>query len=71
MGEQKFRIFNVGTTAIDNLKNIKKTSYKKILNDLKLDENKKYAIFTYHPVTLKESFNNKTVKKRTFLIKRI
>ena len=54
MGEQKFRIFNVGTTAIDNLKNIKKISYKKILNDLKLNENKKYAIFTYHPVTLKK-----------------
>ena len=29
MGEQKFRIFNVGTTAIDNLKNIKKPPYKK------------------------------------------
>ena len=54
MGEQKFRIFNVGTTAIDNLKNIKKISHKKILNDLKLNENKKYAIFTYHPVTLKK-----------------
>ena len=60
MGEQKFRIFNVGTTAIDNLKNIK-TSYKKILNDLKLDENKKYAIFTYHPVTLKKKVS--TIKQ--------
>jgi len=54
MGEQKFRVFNTGNSAIDSIKNIKKISYEKILKKLNLDYRKKFVILTYHPVTLKK-----------------
>jgi UDP-hydrolysing UDP-N-acetyl-D-glucosamine 2-epimerase len=52
IGESSWRVHNSGSLALDNIKKIKKLSYKKILNDFGLDKNKPFAIMTYHPVTL-------------------
>lgn len=52
IGEQKFRIFNVGALGIDNIVNNKKISKNDLFKLLKLDKNKKTILMTYHPVTL-------------------
>ena len=52
MGEQKWRIFNVGALGIDNIVNNKKISKNELFKQLKLDKNKQTVLMTYHPVTL-------------------
>lgn len=52
LGESSWRVHNTGALAIDSIKNIKQIYYKKILKNLNLDENRPFAILTYHPVTL-------------------
>ena len=51
MGEQNWRVFNVGGLGIDNFYNLKKISKKDLFEKLNLDENKKTVLLTYHPVT--------------------
>ena len=50
-GEQPDRVFNFGSTSIDNILNIAKMDKFEALRSLGLN-NCKYAICTYHPVTL-------------------
>jgi UDP-hydrolysing UDP-N-acetyl-D-glucosamine 2-epimerase len=52
MGEQEWRIFNVGALGIDNIIHNKRIPKNELFKQLKLDENKKTILLTYHPVTL-------------------
>ncbi len=58
LGENPDRVFNFGGTGIDNIVNMKKLPVESILNDLGID-NSKFAVCTYHPVTL----DNKNIEK--------
>ena len=53
MGEQPFRVFNVGSPGIDRLKIEKRISSKKIskLINFKIDYNEKYIILIQHPLS--------------------
>ena len=55
MGEQPGSVFNVGALAVENTKNTQFVSRGDLGNDLGLDLNKKYAVVTFHPVTLEEN----------------
>lgn len=60
LGEAPDRVFNVGDTAIDNIRNMPLMEKANVLQDLGADEwdcaaamtNINYALCTYHPVTL-------------------
>jgi len=52
MGEQKWRVHNVGALAVDNMVNLSKTSKYELFNLLNLDIKKPTVLMTYHPVTL-------------------
>jgi len=56
LGEDRNRIHNSGALAIDNIKQTKKENYKNILKEIGLDPNLKFAILTYHPVSLEFNF---------------
>jgi UDP-hydrolysing UDP-N-acetyl-D-glucosamine 2-epimerase len=67
MGEPEWRIFNVGSTAVDNiLNNNKKYSKKEIFRYLKLDVNKRTILMTYHPVTLEFNISPEKQIKNVF-----
>lgn len=51
LGENPDRVFNYGSTSIDNILNIKLLSKKEVLKDIGL-KNCRYAVCTYHPVTM-------------------
>lgn len=58
MGEEEFRIFNVGSPALDKFKREPKTSFAHIMERLNLTiKVKEYAILIYHP-ELGESDNS-------------
>ncbi len=52
LGEEKKRIHNVGSLAVDNILFQKKINYKSILKKYGLNVNKPFVIMTYHPQTL-------------------
>lgn len=54
MGEEPGRVFNVGATAIDNVLNYPLASSTEVLKELGVDVTR-YAICTYHPVTIGEN----------------
>ena len=47
MGEQEWRIFNVGALGIDNIVNNKKIPKNELFKQLKLNENKQTVLMTY------------------------
>lgn len=51
LGEDPERVFNYGSTSIDNIINMPTMSKQEILNNIGLKKCK-YAICTYHPVTM-------------------
>lgn len=51
LGEDPSRVFNVGSTSIDNILNMELMPVEKALESIGLSKCK-YAIATYHPVTL-------------------
>ncbi len=51
MGENPDRVFNFGSTSIDNILNVAKMSKQEALHSIGLNDCK-YAICTYHPVTM-------------------
>lgn len=64
LGEAPDRVYNVGDTAIDNVLNMDLLSVEEVLQELGADDWKnsydsfadiKYALCTYHPVTLEDS----------------
>jgi GDP/UDP-N,N'-diacetylbacillosamine 2-epimerase (hydrolysing) len=66
MGEQKFRVHNSGSLAIDLIKKIKKIKKIDIYKKFKLEKNKDFIILNYHPVTLENTNDEK--KKITNII---
>ena len=50
LGEEKWRVHNVGAPQLDDMINIKKISRNNILKEYNLDTKEKYAIFIQHPV---------------------
>lgn len=61
MGEEPERVFNVGSTSIDNIFNEKLLTKEKTLESIGLVADK-YIICTYHPVTLSDSDGLKEVE---------
>ena len=56
LGEEKFRIFNVGAPQIDEIKNNEITSKSEIKKKYDFNFNKKFVLVILHPVT--EEFSN-------------
>ena len=52
MGESPERVFNVGSTGVENIKNINLLSKKEIENLINFQIDSKTILVTYHPVTL-------------------
>lgn len=52
MGEEGWRVFNVGSPSIDNIVNIDLLSRDDLSKQIGWSLPKKYALFTYHPTTL-------------------
>lgn len=55
MGENPERVYNYGSTSIDNILNIADLSKMEALKSIGLSGNKKYAICTFHPVTMEHN----------------
>ncbi len=54
LGEEPNRVFNVGATALDNIKNLKQLNKAEIERQLKIRFNKRNLLITFHPVTLEK-----------------
>lgn len=52
MGEEAWRVFNVGDPGIENIKNMKFLSQDELKDDLGVEINKDTLLVTFHPVTL-------------------
>lgn len=52
MGEEPWRVFNVGDPGIENIKNTKLMTKEEIKKDLDIDIDEETLVITYHPVTL-------------------
>mgnify|MGYP000903215118 FL=1 len=52
MGEESWRIFNVGDPGIENIKNTKLMTKEEIKEDIDIDIDEETLLITYHPVTL-------------------
>ena len=52
MGEEPWRVFNVGEAGIENIKKLEFMSKQQIEEELNVKFNKKIFLITYHPVTL-------------------
>lgn len=57
LGENPARVFNYGSTSIDNIMNCATMTKKEALHSIGLD-NCNYALCTYHPVTMEDSSIN-------------
>lgn len=60
LGESPERVFNFGSTSIDNILNVANMDKRAALKSLGLDDCK-YAICTYHPVTMEGTNINELV----------
>lgn len=52
IGEEPWRVFNVGQAGIENIKRLKLLNKKQLEEELNINLDKKIFIITYHPVTL-------------------
>lgn len=50
MGEEPFRIFNMGSPALDKFKNTGLIEKKELLNKLNIDKFDNYAVVIFHPI---------------------
>ena len=50
MGEQKWRIFNVGAPQLDELVQLKKIKNRNILNKFNIKQNENFFLIIFHPV---------------------
>lgn len=55
LGEQEFRIFNVGDPSVENIKKYKFMGKRSVEEELGIDIRGKLFLVTYHPVTLMDS----------------
>jgi GDP/UDP-N,N'-diacetylbacillosamine 2-epimerase (hydrolysing) len=56
MGEEKWRIHQIGAPAIDRILNTKLISRRKILEILKLKKMSQYLLLTWHPINEERNF---------------
>ena len=61
MGENPKKVFNIGGTSIDNVKNTKLLNKKQLEKKLSLQFDKKIFLVTYHPVTLNKENSKKEI----------
>ncbi len=54
LGEEPNRVFNVGAIGIENIKELKLLSKEEIEKSINFTLNKKFALVTFHPVTLEQ-----------------
>jgi GDP/UDP-N,N'-diacetylbacillosamine 2-epimerase (hydrolysing) len=54
LGEQPEKVFNFGSTGVENIKNMQLMSESEIRSTLALNRNDEYACMTFHPVTLED-----------------
>lgn len=54
LGEEPNRVFNVGAIGIENIKELKLLSKEEIEKSINFALNKKFALVTFHPVTLEQ-----------------
>lgn len=54
LGEEPNRVFNVGAIGIENIKVLKLLSQEEIEKSINFVLNKKFALVTFHPVTLEQ-----------------
>lgn len=52
MGEEEWRVYNVGQAGVENIKRLNLLSKKELYRELGIDFHKKVFLVTYHPVTL-------------------
>ncbi|MCR5356252.1 MAG: UDP-N-acetylglucosamine 2-epimerase (hydrolyzing) [Lachnospiraceae bacterium] len=55
MGEDPEHVFNVGGLGVENIKNVKRMSRSELSDELGFDINGRFAVLTFHPVTLEDS----------------
>lgn len=55
MGEEDWRIFNVGDPAIENIRNVEIRSREELEKSLSIDIDRNTLLITYHPVTLEKA----------------
>lgn len=55
LGENPDRVFNFGSTSIDNILNIPLLSREEALRSVELEDCDNYAICTFHPVTMENN----------------
>lgn len=63
MGEEPWRVYNVGQSGLENIRRLKLFTKEKLEEELGIKFNKKIFLITYHPVTLnieniEEQINN-------------
>lgn len=68
LGEQPSRVFNYGSTSVDNILNVADMDKVEALRSLGLDDCK-YAICTYHPVTMENGGMEKDIAEYLEAIK--
>lgn len=54
LGESPDRVFNVGSTGVENIKTLNLLNKHDLYKELGLDEGRHYAVMTFHPVTLED-----------------
>lgn len=54
MGEESWRVHNVGQSGIENIKRLELFTKEELEKELKVKFNKKVFLITYHPVTLND-----------------
>lgn len=63
LGEQPDKVFNFGSTGVENIKNMQLMSESEIRSVLALDMNESYACMTFHPVTLEDGTAKRQVSE--------
>jgi GDP/UDP-N,N'-diacetylbacillosamine 2-epimerase (hydrolysing) len=66
MGEQPWRVFNVGALGINSITNNNFIPKEELFNKYKLDEKKPTVLLTYHPVTLEFAISAQQQLKNVF-----
>lgn len=59
LGEDPSRVFNVGAIGVDSIKNLKLLTKEQLEESLDFKLDKKFALVTFHPVTLEENTSKK------------
>ena len=66
MGEEKWRVHNVGALGIDYIKNNELIKKEILIKELELNSELKTILLTYHPVTLEKSLSPSTQIENIF-----